>query len=70
MEIVAATNNSGKAREFSEILSNLGIKVLTMKDMGIDMEIPETGENFAENALIKAEAVSRCCNMPVLADAY
>ncbi|MBR4723684.1 MAG: RdgB/HAM1 family non-canonical purine NTP pyrophosphatase [Clostridia bacterium] len=68
MEIVAATNNSGKAREFAEILKDLGIRVFTMKDLGINIEIPETGATFAENAMIKAKAVSQLCNLPVIAD--
>lgn len=68
MEIAAATNNSGKAREFAEILGDLGISVLTMHDLGIDIEIPETGKTFAENAMIKAKALSALCKLPVLAD--
>ena len=68
MEIVAATNNSGKAREFAEILKDAGISVLTMKDIGVSVEIAETGKTFAENAMIKAKAVSKLCNFPVLAD--
>ncbi|MBR4720612.1 MAG: RdgB/HAM1 family non-canonical purine NTP pyrophosphatase [Clostridia bacterium] len=68
MKIVAATNNSGKAREFAEILKDTGISVLTMKDAGISIEIAETGKNFAENAMIKAKAVSELCDLPVLAD--
>ena len=68
MEIAAATNNSGKAREFAEILKDLGISVLTMRDLGIDIEIPETGKTFAENAMIKAKALSALCSLPVLAD--
>ncbi len=68
MEVVAATNNSEKAREFDEILKDLGFRVLTMKDLGIEIEIPETGKTFAENAMIKAKAVSQRCNLPVLSD--
>lgn len=68
MEIAAATNNKGKAREFAEILKDSGISVLTMKELGIDIEIPETGRTFAENAMIKAKAVSALCELPVLAD--
>ena len=68
MEIVAATNNSAKAKEFAEILKGLGISVLTMKDLGISVEIPETGKTFAENAIIKAKEVAKLCNLPVLAD--
>lgn len=68
MEIIAATNNSGKAREFAEILKEAGISVLTMKEAGISCEIAETGKTFAENAMIKAKAVLKLCNLPVLAD--
>ncbi|MBR4173676.1 MAG: XTP/dITP diphosphatase [Clostridia bacterium] len=68
MEIVAATNNSGKAREFAEILKDADVTVLTMKDVGISAEIAETGKTFAENAMIKAKAVSKLCGFPVLAD--
>lgn len=68
MEIAAATNNSGKAREFAEILGDLGISVLTMRDLGIEIEIEETGKTFAENAMIKAKALSELCELPVLAD--
>ena len=68
MEIVAATNNRGKAREFAEILKDAGISVLTMQDVGISIEIEETGKTFAENAMIKAKAVSALCDFPVLAD--
>ncbi len=68
MDIVAATNNSGKAKEFAEILKDLGITVLTMKGLGISVEIPETGKTFAENAMIKAREVEKLCNLPVLAD--
>lgn len=68
MEIVAATNNNAKAKEFAEILEDLGITVLTMRDLGISIEISETGKTFAENAMIKAKAVSKLSNLPVLAD--
>lgn len=68
MDIVAATNNIGKAREFAEILKDLGISVVTMKDLGIEIEIPETGKTFSENAMIKAKAVSKLCNLPVISD--
>lgn len=68
MQVVAATNNRGKAREFAEILKDAGISVLTMEDVDIRLEIAETGSTFAENAMIKAKAVSKLCDFPVLAD--
>lgn len=68
MKIVAATTNKGKIREFQEILGELGYEVVSMHDEGIDVEVEETGSTFAENALIKARAVSLLCDYPVIAD--
>ncbi|MEE0944114.1 MAG: XTP/dITP diphosphatase [Clostridia bacterium] len=68
MRIIAATKNKGKIREIAEILGELGIEVISQADAGIDVEIIESGTTFAENARIKAEAVSLLCNDAVLAD--
>lgn len=68
MKVVAATNNANKVREFGEILNDLGITVVPMQELGINIEIPETGTTFAENAYIKAKAVADLCDLPVLAD--
>ncbi len=68
MKVVVATKNKGKIREISEILSTLGIEVVSLDDIGIDAEIEETGETFEENARIKAEAISLLTNEAVLAD--
>ncbi len=67
-EILLATGNSHKVVEISEILSPLGIKVLSLKDFP-DLPSPEeTGETFTENALIKARAAHFATGLPVLAD--
>ncbi len=68
MRVVAATKNKGKIKEISKILSSLGIDVVSLEDMGIDVEIEETGETFVENARIKAEGISLLTNEVVLAD--
>ncbi|MDD6735041.1 MAG: XTP/dITP diphosphatase [Clostridiales bacterium] len=68
MKIVAATTNRGKVREFQEVLGELGFEIVPMQDMGLDLEIEETGSTFEENALIKARAVSLMCACPVIAD--
>jgi len=68
MKIVAATNNLNKVREFGEVLNDLGITVLSLKDLGINIEIEETGTTFYENAKLKAEAIKNLCDLPVLAD--
>lgn len=56
--IVFATGNAGKIREIREILANLHMEVVSMKDAGIDIEIEENGATYEENALIKARAVA------------
>lgn len=68
MKIVAATTNQGKIREFQEILGGIGYEVVSMHDLGIDVEIEETGSTFAENAMIKARAVALLCDLAVIAD--
>lgn len=46
----------------------LNIEVLSLEQCGIDVEVEETGETFIENALIKARAISKLTDMPVIAD--
>lgn len=68
MRVIAATKNKGKIREISDILESLGFEVVSQNDMGIDVEVLETGKTFTENALIKARSVQLLCNDAVLAD--
>lgn len=63
-EFVLATTNKGKLEEFNEMGKKVGIKFTT-----IDMpEIEENGTTFEENSLIKAKAISKITNIPVVAD--
>ena len=55
-------------KEIREILSDLELEVVSMKEIGIEMPIEEDGTTFEENALIKARAVARQCGEIVLAD--
>ncbi len=64
--IVAATGNAHKLREFREILT--GFTILSQREAGFCGEVEETGETFAENALLKARAVSAATGLPALAD--
>lgn len=68
MEIVLATANRDKVQEIREILPDSGIRFLTMEDIDYYEPIAETGETFAENALIKARAVHARSGGYVLAD--
>ena len=56
MRIVFATNNLHKLQEVRQILGN-SIEVLSLKDIGCDVDIPETGTTLEENALQKARYV-------------
>lgn len=56
-KIVLASNNKHKVKEIKEMLSD--IELLTLNDIGFNEEIDETGTTFLENALIKAETVSK-----------
>ena len=67
-KIVFATGNEGKMREIREILGDMDVEILSMKEMGIDVSVEENGTTFAENALIKAKAVAEVCGEIVLAD--
>ncbi|MBR2742706.1 MAG: XTP/dITP diphosphatase [Clostridia bacterium] len=68
MKIIAATNNRGKLMEIEEITSGLGVRVSSLSDEGIKIDVEETGKTFEENALIKARAVYEITRTPVLAD--
>ncbi len=65
-EIIVASNNKGKLREIQDILR--GYKVTSMKDIGIDIDIEENGETFAENALIKARTIAKMTGKLCIAD--
>lgn len=67
-KIVFATGNAGKMREIKEILSDTDWEVVSMKEIGADVEIEEDGTTFEENAAIKARAVAAVCGEIVLAD--
>ena len=56
MKIVFATNNQHKLQEIRQILGNR-VEVLSLKDIGCDVDIPETGQTLEENALQKARYI-------------
>ena len=68
MDIVIATNNKNKLKEYKEILLPLGINCLSLNDVNINIDPDETGTSFAENSLIKARSIARFTNKVVIAD--
>jgi XTP/dITP diphosphohydrolase len=67
-EIVLATNNKNKLREYREILSPRGYVVYSPGDLNLDSDPEETGTTYRENAFIKAKALIGKVNWPVIAD--
>ena len=67
-KIIFATGNAGKMKEIRNILSDLPVQVLSMKEVGIQTDIVEDGKTFAENAVIKARAIMQLTGEVVLAD--
>ena len=68
MRFVLATHNPGKLREMGEILKDFGIEVVSPKDLGITVDVEETGSTFAENAMLKAKAICKAADLPAIAD--
>ncbi len=67
-EIIIATKNKGKAGEFEQMFAPRGYKVQTLLDFPELPDVEETGSTFEENAILKAEAISRELGKVVLAD--
>jgi XTP/dITP diphosphohydrolase len=57
-KLIVASNNSNKIREIKEILKNIPVEILSLKEAGIDVDIEETGSTFLENAYLKAKGIS------------
>lgn len=68
MKIVLASRNAGKAREARAALEGTGVELLGMAEAGLAFEVEETGETYAENALLKARAACAASGLPALAD--
>ena len=65
-KIIVATNNEGKLKEIKEILDNY--KLLSLKEVGMSIEVIEDGKTFKENALKKAKEVFKITNISCIAD--
>ncbi len=53
-QIIFATTNQSKSKRFSKGLKELGIEVLSLKDINVKLDVEEDGDTAIENALIKA----------------
>ncbi len=66
--LLLATNNRGKVREYRSILAGLPLAIVTPVQVGLELEVEETGETYAENAVLKARAFCQASGLCTLAD--
>lgn len=67
-KIIFATGNKDKMREIREIMADVDVEVVSMKEAGIVVDVVEDGTTFEENSLIKAKAIAEYTDAIVLAD--
>lgn len=66
MDIIVATNNQGKVKEIKHILAPHN--VMSQSEAGINIEVEETGETFADNAFLKARSLKQYTSAAIIAD--
>lgn len=68
MDLIVASNNKGKIKEYKNILEPLGFNVYSQSEKDINIEVEETGTTFEENALLKAKAIFDITHNYVISD--
>ncbi len=63
-----ATNNADKVREVNRIIQPFGHRCVGLKEIGLQLNVDETGDTYAKNALLKAMAAYRLTERAILAD--
>jgi XTP/dITP diphosphohydrolase len=66
--LLLATSNLHKLEEFRAIFSDMSLRLLSLRDLQLDIDVEETGTTFAENAEIKAHTYAQVSNILTLAD--
>lgn len=67
-KLIFATGNENKMKEIRQIMSDMDVEIISMKQAGISADIVEDGTTFEENAIIKAKAIAKLTKEIVLAD--
>ncbi len=68
MKVVLASKNPHKLVEISKITEKFGMELVLQSELGVDIDVEETGTTFEENSFLKAEAVMKATGLPALAD--
>jgi XTP/dITP diphosphohydrolase len=67
-DLLVATTNLHKLEEYRAIFSDLPYRLLSLRDLRLDMDVEETGSTFEENAVLKAHAYAQASGLLTLAD--
>ncbi|OGH13818.1 MAG: hypothetical protein A2687_03460 [Candidatus Levybacteria bacterium RIFCSPHIGHO2_01_FULL_38_26] len=67
-KLLIATTNPGKLREYRDFLSDLPVKLVSLKDIGITDDMEETGKTYEENSRAKAIFYAKKSNLPAISD--
>ena len=68
MKVVLASKNKHKLVEISKITEKFDMELVLQSELGVDIDVEETGTTFEENSFLKADAVMRATGLPALAD--
>ena len=68
MRVVLASKNKHKLEEISQITRKFDMELVLQSELGVDIDVEETGTTFEENSFLKAEAVMKATGLPALAD--
>ena len=68
MKVVLASKNRHKLEEISKITEKFDIELILQSELGVDIDVEETGTTFEENSFLKADAVMKATGLPALAD--
>ena len=68
MKVVLASKNRHKLEEISQITKKFDMELVLQSELGVDIDVEETGTTFEENSFLKAQAVMQATGLPALAD--
>ena len=68
LRLLLGTHNAGKRREWQALLDGLDVEILLPADVGLALDVKETGTTYTENALLKARTYAAASDLPTLAD--
>ena len=67
-KLLLATNNAGKVKEYRSLLRSIPFELVTPKELGISVDVEETGTTYEENARLKACTLAKKSGLLTLAD--